>query len=77
VWAELSKINVSSDLMWVELFKKYDFTELPKIVGKILATPISNAFVEHIFSLMENLLSEERNRLSVEMVKSELCVKLN
>jgi hypothetical protein len=26
---------------------------------------------------MENLWSEERNCLSVEMVKSELCVKLN
>jgi hypothetical protein len=35
VWAELSKMNVSSDLMRVELLKKYDFTELPKTVGKI------------------------------------------
>jgi len=70
-------MNVSSDLMWVKLLKKYDFSELPKIVGKILSIRISNAFVERVFSLMENLLSEESNRLSVEMVKSELCVKIN
>ena len=38
--------------------------------------PISNAFVERVFSLMGNLWSDERNNLSVEMVKSELCVKL-
>jgi len=67
----------SSDLMWVELFKKNNFTELPKIIGKIFSIPISNAFVERVFSLMGNLWSEERNRLSVEKVKSELCVKLN
>ncbi|KAL4104819.1 hypothetical protein QTP88_020095 [Uroleucon formosanum] len=71
VWPELSKMNLS----WVELFKKNNFTELPKIIGKIFSIPISNAFVERVFSLMGNLWSDERNRLSVEMVKSELCVK--
>lgn len=77
VWAELSKMNLSSDLMWVELFKKNNFTELPKIIGKIFSIPVSNAFVERVFSLMGNLWPDERNRLSEEMVKSELCVKLN
>jgi hypothetical protein len=32
--------------MWVELLKKYDFTELPKIVEKTFSIPISNAFVK-------------------------------
>lgn len=54
VWVELSKINLSSDLMWVELFKKGNFTELPKIIGQIFSIPISNAFVERVFSLMGN-----------------------
>uniref|UniRef100_A0A2S2QW09 Uncharacterized protein n=1 Tax=Sipha flava TaxID=143950 RepID=A0A2S2QW09_9HEMI len=37
VWAELSKMNLSSDLMWVLLLKKYNFTKLPKIVRKIFS----------------------------------------
>jgi len=34
-------------------------------------------YVERVFSLMGNLWCDERNRLSVEIVKSELCGKLN
>ena len=29
------------------------------------------------FNLMKNLWTDERNRLSTDMVKAELCVKLN
>jgi hypothetical protein len=33
--------------------------------------------VERIFSVMYNLWSDERNRLSVKMVKAEICTKTN
>lgn len=59
------------------MFKENNFTELPKIIGKIFSIPISNTFVECVFSLMGNLWTDERNCLSVKIVKSELCVKLN
>lgn len=69
--------NISSNIIWVGLLKKNNFIELPKIIRKIFSIPISNAFVELVFSLMENLWCDERKRLSVEIAKSELCVKLN
>ena len=48
-----------------------------KLVEFALAIPVSNAYVERIFSLMKNLWTDERNRLSTDMIKAELCVKLN
>jgi hypothetical protein len=39
--------------------------------------PISNAFIERVFSLMENVSTDNRNRLRVEVVKAELCTKVN
>jgi len=47
------------------------------MVGNVLAIPISNAHVERIFSLMKNLWTDERNRMRPELVKAELCVKVN
>jgi hypothetical protein len=55
--------------------KKTISLNFQKLLEKYFQYPY--AFVERVFSLMENLWSDERNRLSVEMVKSELCVKLN
>lgn len=42
-----------------------------------ISIPKSNIFVGHISSLKENLWFDERNLLSVKMVKSELYVKLS
>jgi hypothetical protein len=33
--------------------------------------------VERIFSIMYNLWSDERKRLSVKMVKAEICTKID
>ncbi|KAB0803108.1 hypothetical protein PPYR_00078 [Photinus pyralis] len=55
-----------------------DFSvELYKIVSRILSVPVSNAYVERVFSLMSNLWTDERNRMRVDLVKAELCTKLN
>ncbi len=43
----------------------------------VLEIPIENDFVERIFSIMHNLWSDERNPLSVKMVKAEICTKIN
>lgn len=42
-----------------------------------MAIPVSNSFVEGIFSLMGNIWTDERNRMGVELVKAELCIKIN
>ncbi len=43
----------------------------------LTAIPIGNDFVERIFSIMHNLWSDKSNRLSVKVVKAEICTKVN
>ena len=50
---------------------------LEKIVSAVMAIPVGNDFVEHIFSVMKNLWTDERNRLIVRQAKAELCIKFN
>jgi hypothetical protein len=38
---------------------------------------IGNDFVERIYSVMKNLCTHQRNRLSVAQVKAQLCIKFN
>ena len=50
---------------------------LNKVVGKVLSIPVSNTFVEIIFSLMGQCWTNKRNRMPSELVKAELLVKIN
>ena len=65
------------DEQWVAFFPHVNYPNILSLVEFALALPVSNAYVERIFSLMKNLWTDERNRLSTEMVKAELSVKLN
>jgi hypothetical protein len=38
-------------------------TNLEKVIGAVMAIPIENDFVEHIFSVIKNLWTDERNSL--------------
>nr|XP_005313440.1 uncharacterized protein LOC101943458 isoform X1 [Chrysemys picta bellii]XP_005313442.1 uncharacterized protein LOC101943458 isoform X1 [Chrysemys picta bellii] len=69
------RINVSE--VWVEFFKRWEAPNLLKIVQHVLAVPPTNAFVEHIFSVMKNLRTNERNQLQVDMLKAQLFVHFN
>ena len=53
------------------------FSALKIIIETVLAIPVSNAFTERIFSIVNNLWTDERNKLSNDLVKAELCIKLN
>lgn len=67
----------SVDQRWVAFFEKCSAPNLLKIVECVLAIPVSNAFVEWVFSVMQNLWSEERNRMSSNLVKAKICIKFN
>ncbi len=42
-----------------------DLPNLEKKLGAVMAIPIGSDFVERIFSVMKNLWTDERNRLSI------------
>lgn len=77
VWSELSKMNLTSNLIRVELFKRKKCYQTSKVIGKIFSTLINNDVIKRVFPLIENLWSDERNCLSMKIMKSNLCVKLN
>ncbi|XP_068098211.1 zinc finger protein 862-like [Hyperolius riggenbachi] len=69
--------DLSCSEKWLEFFKNTEAPNLLCIVQAVLAVPCSNAFVERVFSVMNNLWTDERNRLSLPIVKSELCIRYN
>jgi len=62
---------------WCSFFQKENAPTLLKLVQFVLSVPISNAYVERIFSVMGNIWTDERNRLSLEAVRSELMIFFN
>lgn len=73
----MKESDLAVDKKWVQIFNSHNLKELSKVVGATLTMSVSNAFVESIFSVMGNIRKDERNRMSVELVKAEICTKFN
>lgn len=69
--------NETLEKLWVKLFVNSNFIDLKLVVSKALSVPISNAFVERIFSIMEAVWRDDRNRMRVSLVKAELATRIN
>lgn len=68
----------STEKIWVAIFNAVDnLNEIRKIVSKTMSIPISNAFVERIFSIMESVWRGDRNRMRLNLVKAELAIRIN
>lgn len=75
----VAKAN-NCDSKWSFLFSKAGVDALPNlfsIVQYVLSIPVSNAFTERVFSIMGNVWTDNRNRLDVDVVKSEIQCKIN
>ncbi|GFU75295.1 dimer_Tnp_hAT domain-containing protein [Trichonephila clavipes] len=66
------KLESNSIEMWCKFFQKEEAPNLLKIVQFVCSVPVSNAFVERIFSVMGNVWTDERNHLAVNTVKNEI-----
>ncbi len=47
------------------------------MVETVLSIPIGNDFVERVFSIMNNIWSNDRNCMKVDLVKAEICICVN
>ena len=72
--AEFQKLNAEEK--WIKIFQA-NLPNLYVLVSKIMCIPVSNAFVERVFSLCGSQWTDVRNSLHVDTVKSLVEVKVN
>ncbi|KAL4156142.1 hypothetical protein QTP88_000177 [Uroleucon formosanum] len=74
--------NKYAEHRWIEVFQYFrdnnlNHTIFQKIVEYVLCMPATNAPVERIFSLMNNLWTAEKTQLQVSSLKAMLLTKVN
>jgi hypothetical protein len=64
---------------WVKMcsHQEVPLPNLIKIVSFVMSVPVSNAYVERMFSLMTCYWRKERNQCSEDLVRTEIQVKMN
>jgi hypothetical protein len=78
-WKEDEK---HAGVKWTELFQKFSaeqigFDQILKIVQFALALPGTNAPVERVFSIMNDMWTGDKSQMKAETVKSMLQVRIN
>lgn len=72
------KTKMTNDKLWAYFIRNcVEVKNLTKIVCFIFSIPVSNAYCERVFSILNNLYSKERNRMSMDLIKAELIIRLN
>ncbi|CAF4125937.1 unnamed protein product [Rotaria sordida] len=70
--------NVRSDQLWSYLIDLKGATpNIKKIICYVFSIPCSNAYVESIFSQMNHLWTNYRNRMDIQLVAAELQIRKN
>ena len=70
--------NETSEKKWMKIFKENEsLPRLYKLVSSILSIPVSNSFVETVFSMIGAQWTKERNLLTVNTIKSLAQVLVN
>ena len=60
-----------------KLFRTKNLPNIQKIIETVLCIQISNALTERISSIMKNLITDEKNSVEIDTIKSEICFKVN
>lgn len=79
VYGDLPK-DMPNDKIWSHFFTKCGKDNHPnlfKLISFIYSIPTSNAHCEKVFSILNNLYTKDRNRMSFDLIKAELIIRLN
>ncbi len=70
---------IRSDQLWAYLLNinPNSTPNFKKIISYIFSIPCSNSYVESIFSHMNLLWSDYRNRMDIKLVHAELSIRMN
>lgn len=74
---EVIKITVPVVEKWSTLLQATNTPNLTVLGSFLFSIPVTNAHVERVFSLMTAAWTDQRNRCSVDLIKSEIQVKNN
>jgi hypothetical protein len=76
---EINKTDLSCDSVskYCKILPAFDSKNLTKVVETVLAIPVGNEFVERVFSGLKKVWTDERNRMNINLIKAEICVKNN
>ena len=67
-----------AETKWMKIFDGNDFFPLLyQSVSIVFSLPVSNAFVERVFSLVSAQWTDERNRLYEKTIKFRLQIEVN
>jgi hypothetical protein len=73
----IKNLNFNSIAKFCKILSNNNLINLTKLIETVLCIPIGNDFVERVFSLMHRIWRDDRNQMSVELVKSEICINVN
>jgi hypothetical protein len=71
--------EIRPDQLWAMLLsvKPTPSPNLHKFICFLFSIPCSNAYVESVFSKLKHLYDDKRNRMSTELIRAELQIRLN
>ena len=73
------EVFIRSDELWAYILNTTPNAtpNLKKLISHIFSIPCSNSFVESIFSNMKHCWNDYRNRMNIELISSELKLRMN
>jgi hypothetical protein len=76
---DVSTEEIRPNQLWAMLLsvKPTPSPNIHKFICFLFSIPCNNAYVESVFSTMKHLYDDKRNRMSTELIRAELQIRLN